>query len=577
MIKGFLRHFRIQYKVMIGILASIVLLSWLVLIIIRTFTIRIIEDNMYDYLEITQKEIGKNLELIYDEINMTAVRLMMDSKMIALFTDKDLAQEDKLIKFRQQAEKENLGLTNIANIIIADSNENIYKLRDQNLQMLWANNEHQRLIEETTNIIEWLGAITDEEGNNFMVMGKKFRNLNTGKQLGTMYILIPQSVLSDACNQIAPGIGYTFIMDNQDRVLVHPDNQKVGNIIYDSDFYKIESSFHAREISMGNEKYIMAISSLSDNLSRFRAQYRVVSLVYHDKLFTILHDIDRYVIYIMSAVSLIAVVLANRISFAITRPIRRLTSKISAFAKDTTLKTIKLDQTKDELWELEQSYHEMTDRIKDLITRINNEKEIQRELEFIALQAQINPHFLYNTLDAIGWIAKIKKQAEIEKLVLSLAKFFRISLHKGDKYITVQEELELVQSYVNIEQIRFPDRFMLSNTIDDDILSCKIPKIILQPIVENAIKHGISEIDSFGKIQVGGWLENKDIVFSVTDNGIGFDQSTLPAKQSMNGYGLRNVHERIQLEYGQGYGVSVESTPGKGTCVTLRLKYDAGK
>ncbi|UUZ80247.1 sensor histidine kinase [Paenibacillus sp. P26] len=210
-------------------------------------------------------------------------------------------------------------------------------------------------------------------------------------------------------------------------------------------------------------------------------------------------------------------------------------------------------------------------------------------MELIAHQAQINPHFLYNTLDAIGWLAKIHKQNEIEKMVIALSSFYRLSLHKGDKYITVEEEIGIVQSYVAIEALRFPGKFEVQYDIAEDILAFKMLKIIIQPLIENAIKHGISGKRGKGLVTIRGYRSGDSLRFEITDDGAGFDVGTFkkqgePRPYKGGGYGIRNVNERIQLEYGFGYGVEIRSTVGAGTTsvVTVRIKegdkvrYEAG-
>jgi two-component system sensor histidine kinase YesM len=190
---------------------------------------------------------------------------------------------------------------------------------------------------------------------------------------------------------------------------------------------------------------------------------------------------------------------------------------------------------------------------------------------------QINPHFLYNTLDTIAWLAKLKNEKDIENLVLSLAKFFRLSLHKGDKFIKIKEEVDLVKSFLEIEKIRFPELFDVEYEIADEVKEIETLKLIFQPIVENAIKHGFSDIDYRGKITIRAELKENDIFFEIEDNGKGFDaDEDLFADDKLltglGGYGLKNVDERIKLEYGRDYGVSVLSVVGTGTKVQIKIK-----
>ena len=209
----------------------------------------------------------------------------------------------------------------------------------------------------------------------------------------------------------------------------------------------------------------------------------------------------------------------------------------------------------------------------ELIERNNIEKEKQRRAELAALQAQINPHFIYNALDAIAWYAKIEKQSYLADMVYELATFFRISLHKGENIIKVSEEISHVESYIAIEQMRFPGVFEVEYKIQEDLLDEKMIKIILQPIVENSIKHGFDNMDSGGKINITGYKnENGDIIFEIEDNGHGMDFNPLYVEKSKRGYGIRNVNERIRLEYGEEYGLSYNSIPGEGTIVKVKLK-----
>ena len=228
----------------------------------------------------------------------------------------------------------------------------------------------------------------------------------------------------------------------------------------------------------------------------------------------------------------------------------------------------------DELYKLEEKYDEMITHIFELIQKNREDAEIQRQLELEALQMQINPHFLYNTLDAVTWMARLKKEPEIEKLAVNLAKFFRLSLHKGDKFITVGEELELTAHYLEIDKIRFPDRVTVKFETDESLVNYMTLKLILQPIVENAVKYAFE--DQKGCLTIRTRLSDGDIVFEVEDNGVGFDvESGMVShkkRSELGGFGLKNVNERIKLEYGEKYGLEVFSQKGKGTKVTIRIQ-----
>ena len=202
----------------------------------------------------------------------------------------------------------------------------------------------------------------------------------------------------------------------------------------------------------------------------------------------------------------------------------------------------------------------------------------QAELEF--LRSQINPHFLYNTLDAIVWLAEAGEQKKVVSMVGSLSDFFRISLNQGQDILDVREELQHVRSYLEIQQMRYQDILQYEICVPEELYSSRIPKITLQPLVENALYHGIKNKRGKGMIRIDGEMEDSDCILRITDNGRGMTPERLgQVREGIRNrnaceteiYGLYNVNERIRLNFGEKYGITITSTYGEGTCVTVRL------
>ncbi len=229
-----------------------------------------------------------------------------------------------------------------------------------------------------------------------------------------------------------------------------------------------------------------------------------------------------------------------------------------------------------ELGELEEQFVKMSEKIRNLIENIEKEKDAKRVAELRALQSQINPHFIYNSIDAISWMAKLKKPySDIEKLSYHLGSFFRLGLHKGENLITVAEELQHVKSYLEIEKIRFPDLFEAEMEVEPEALEGRMLKIILQPLVENAINHGFKGIGHKGLIVIRIFSQGTAFIFSVEDNGRGMEveSDALPQSESRSGgYALKNVNERLILEYGSGSALAFASSTGSGTTVRFRIE-----
>ena len=233
---------------------------------------------------------------------------------------------------------------------------------------------------------------------------------------------------------------------------------------------------------------------------------------------------------------------------------------------------------------LSDSLNTMIDKINELIGQVTTEQIRLRKAEFELLQAQINPHLLYNTLDAIVWLAEAGEQRKVVSMVGSLSEFFRMSLNQGKDIVTIKEELQHIRSYLEIQQMRYQDILEYEIDIPQELFDDRIPKITIQPLVENALYHGIKNKRGGGKIQISGRVENGCAIVQICDNGIGITPERL--KQIIDGmvnkvptesdiYGLYNVNERIRLDFGEKYGITIDSTHMEGTCVSVIVPHIA--
>ena len=265
-----------------------------------------------------------------------------------------------------------------------------------------------------------------------------------------------------------------------------------------------------------------------------------------------------------------------RITRRITEPIIALSRRVEQFGQgDFAVEPVETHIT--ELQTLSRGFDEMAGRINTLMDKqIEDQKSLHRaELEL--LQAQINPHFLYNTLDSIAILAETQREEDVVNMVTSLSTFFRNSLNKGEDLISLQAERTQVTSYLEIQQIRYSDILRYEIDIPDSLLDCRVPKLILQPLVENALYHGIKNRRGMGKITITGEEAGEDMLLRVSDNGAGMAPEQIAAlragiyEDKHTGLGLVNVHKRIRLYCGEGYGLSFESEPGRGTTVSVRL------
>jgi two-component system sensor histidine kinase YesM len=271
------------------------------------------------------------------------------------------------------------------------------------------------------------------------------------------------------------------------------------------------------------------------------------------------------------------------ISASVYSPIKKLHDVTTAITKND-LRALVTSKNVNEITELGISFNIMIGRIRELLDSQVREHENLQKAELKALQAQINPHFLYNTLDAIVWMAETNKTDQVIEIVRTLSRFFRIALSKGKDWISLQEEIEHVRSYLHIQKIRYQDILEYEIDVDEGILDGTILKLTLQPLAENALYHGIKNKRNGGTIWVRARRKEQDqVLIEVQDNGVGFtpyklariqellDDESYEISQEGEGFGLANVNKRIKLYYGSQYGLSVESQYQRGTRVTVTI------
>ncbi|AEE96380.1 sensor histidine kinase [Mahella australiensis] len=289
--------------------------------------------------------------------------------------------------------------------------------------------------------------------------------------------------------------------------------------------------------------------------------------------------IIRNALFLIAAISLIIAFLSSIfISYKISAPIYALADRMKSFDSDQYTKVPVYSN--DEIGEIYNSFNKMLERIQQLIDEVNEQSRREKEAEMKALQAQINPHFLYNTLDSINWLAIKAGADDISLMVNSLANFLRFSLNKGREFISIANELEQVRSYIIIQKFRFKNKFDVIYHIHEEVLSYTIIKLTLQPLVENAINHGFDGIEYKGLIEIKAYKDEKYIHLQVNDNGKGADIDSLNKMllegggESMNemGYGIRNVNERLKLYFGEGCGLYFEDSQYGGITANIKVR-----
>lgn len=401
-------------------------------------------------------------------------------------------------------------------------------------------------------------------------LAKAVQDPETGEVLGVILLDIRHDIIQSSINGVTIGEkGFVFVMDQEDNIVYTP----VNGIVY-----------------RVNPKWVKAMEPMSVQIQggsyQIRSElspytgWRTVGVFSMDEVMSSVNTIV-YILFTCVIISLVLVVIVSfKFSRTLTNPIFKL-KRLMKQAESGDL-TVRFNfEHNDEIGELGQSFNHMIARIDQLIQMVYVEQENKRTAEMKSLQEQIKPHFLYNTLDTISWMARDYDAEDIVRLVDALTNMFRIGLSHGKDIITVKEEITHVSNYLYIQKIRYKDKLNYVIHVDESLYAIEVPKLILQPLVENAIYHGVKAKRGGGTITITGVPEGENLVFTVQDNGAGMlqekveelnrrmsERSVLDEKKS---FGLFYIRERIQLCYGKGYGVHVESTLGEGTRVTITL------
>lgn len=361
--------------------------------------------------------------------------------------------------------------------------------------------------------------------------------------------------------------GYCYLMDERGNMVYHPQQQLL--------YAGLKKEEAGRLACLGDGTYVE--DTVIYSVQRVpNSPWRVVGVSYIDE--TVNESFWQMVhIAVATAALIFAAALAVGwvLSRLLSRPLQQLENAMEAFEQDADHFVFCAVRGTREVQNLSDSFGHMVGRIQRLMNTVREEEIVLRKTELKALQAQINPHFLYNTLDSIAWMCERGKNADAVQMVHALARLFRISISRGHELIPIEKELQHAEAYLQIQKYRYKNQFTYHFTVDEDCVHCLCNKITLQPIIENAIVHGLDLMVDDGHIEITVRPDGDDILLIVSDDGIGMEPEQVAAllqnePSDRTGIGIKNVNDRLRIYFGPGYGLSIESAPYAGTTVTIR-------
>ena len=554
------------------------------------------EEKSIQYSKNISTQVMENISNVFDNYVEQFEGIAMDNTTVAqIYTYDDL-------KINQQVEVYSQIRYNLASIVCTSKGIDAFEIRTKSAERIYCG------APITADDMAFSDILLHAMDSDLMVwdIGKKeigggdTLNIVLAKKMvlqfeeditGFAVMTIDRRYIDNICSQNTDEESMQIIITDEDGTIIsHPDNSMVLSHMDD----KIMNGISDMEDTGGtNERFFKTNIDGEELLVSYnilsRNKWRVISIIPYSYLMQSTVKNMRIAFIVVAVLIIFSVWVASFVTKSISMPVKHLIMAMDE-AGWGNLK-VRMDETwtdsRDEHAQLAQGFNDMTARLQTLIDEVYRSEINKRELEFRkkeaelnALQQQINPHFLYNTLETIYWMAMSKGEDEIGEMVTALGNFFRKSINKGIEYVTVAEEVQNVQYYVYLQKIRFQERFNVVWDIDEKINSYRIIKLVLQPIIENAIIHGVESLECGGLIIVKGYEKSGKLCFEVRDNGKGMSaQKVCEFEEYINragaetdkSVGLKNVHQRIRLYYGEEYGIHISSSENKGTKVVLEL------
>jgi two-component system sensor histidine kinase YesM len=569
-------------KIQTKILASFLLLNLIPLAIIGTLTYQksssLIQEKTNDYTTDLLTEVSKNIEYKLKEIKRVYY---------SLFTNQDIRNAlkkanqgfsdqvdyiDEVNKIMLLLEAAIVDSEDVEDIILYSLKKDIFpsekvtKLNDLNADA-WKD-----LYANMGNLI-WLNANSQQL---LITAGSSIFDVDDWNKIGYFVLYLKEQALYSVFEQTKLNSeGEMYIINQQGKIISHSNKSLLNttpSYPYLSRILAGPAQDHISEV-LGGINYIITYRAIGNT------GWKIVSVIPDAKYSqtTLILKNWMYVIYITFIV--LALALAYLVSNSISKPIRQLSNMMRNIEKDRFDIHFNYN-SRDEIGILSRNFNRMIERINVLIIEVYQEELLKQQSQLKNLMFQINPHFLFNTLETMNWLARMKGVPEVGELSKALGDLMREGI-KGKEFITFDKELDNVNKYVYIQQYRYGDKFAVSIDVDSAALPLLVPRFILQPLVENAIIHGMEMKLDQGQIIIHGFFEGNKLIINVRDNGNGIDpvrlaQIRTSLKKSEDdtsiGIGLLNVHQRIQLYYGSEFGLSIESILGQGTELTLTIK-----
>ncbi|HAA25083.1 MAG TPA: sensor histidine kinase [Ruminiclostridium sp.] len=578
-ISEFIRNLPIQKKLLFSFIILTVIPALLIGILSFYRSSELLKHKTEQYMKDILLETGNNIETKLSEVESLSFQIVSNSVIhdSLLKSNKGFTDEKEKI-YTERAIDSQLrsmlpSVPGIAAIQVLSNDGTSYYINPASIPLsaMSLNDADKKILEDGKGSIHWFDT---DPNTQTIAMGRTINSVANQERIGYALIYIREKSIIDAFKDTELlRNGEIFVVGKNGNIISCIEKELLGQR---NEFTTLEELEYINPRSFGTSKidgmnYYFLYGEI--NGTNWRMISFIPAVEYEKEIIWL----RNWITLIIIVCCLLSVAFSVAISGGVSKPVRDL-SKMMREIGDGDFSVYSTYDSKDEIGVLSRHFNEMVSQVKNLIQKVYEEELLKQKAELKSLRMQINPHFLYNSLESINWMARIRGVPEIGKMVKALGDLMRASI-SGDDFVTVGEEIKNIENYLIIQKFRYGDKIEVNIDIKPGIEKHKIPKLILQPIVENAIVHGIEKMVGSGIINISGAVSGNNIILKVTDNGLGINEDRIKTILSApehagrtnrhTNIGLRNVDRRIKIYYGEEYGVQIQSREGRGTTVTL--------
>lgn len=569
----------IHSNMLIGFLALIIPIVLLYLWLSVYFTKNSVIENSKQYTQQLMFQVNTTVDSYIDFMeNISNITLNSGSHYTYLSneSDDDLLKYEILKQFSTIIETRDdiysIGIIGENNrILLNDGQQRINKNIDVKEQV-W----YQRAMDMQGEIVLTAAHVQNIISDQYrwvVNLSSSILDPRTNRPIGVFWVDLNFNTLSDLCDGIDLGArGYVFVLDEHGNIVYHPQQELIYSGIKDEAINEVIAAENGSFIVDKNHDKLYTISKSS------RTGWSFVGVSFMDQLLISQNNIQKVYVSIGILIVPLVIFISYLVSKKITQPIKLLKNSMREVEVGNFKPASPVLVDKSEIGRLGKTFLIMTEKIGSLMEEKLRDEQLKREAELKALQSQINPHFLYNTLDSIVWMAESNMNEGVILMTVSLARLLRASISKSSSVVKVWDEIKYCESYLTIQKQRYQEDLTYEIDVPEALIDYPIIKLTLQPLVENAIYHGIKNSGRSGHLIISGYETKNYAVVTVRDDGIGMDETTLEnilveRKHDLNksSLGVCNVHQRLQLYFGKDYGLSFESEKGIGTVVKVKI------